>query len=207
MPLWGGTCSRCGKHMAAGEPQSFQVEGNRITRRLCDQCTKDRDRLKAMEKAVAEFAKPLDRFLAHFEITQIQLPHLGLFLLGHTLLDRWLIVLLALRECEAALKSEAITAPEFDTRLDILISEYSKGPFGRHIGLVEDRALLSPALIEICKEVNRGRIDFLHWMPERFSVPKYKGLDVTTPEGLDRALEDIWTVIEKISVRSRGVDF
>jgi hypothetical protein len=42
----------------------------------------------------------------------------------------------------------------------------------------------------ICQEINRGRNDFLHWKPARFEVPRYNGVDVTTPEGLTSVLAD-----------------
>ena len=39
---------------------------------------------------------------------------------------------------------------------------------------------------------------FLHWKPDRFEVPRYNGVDVTTPDGLRTVLADAGKVIDAI---------
>jgi hypothetical protein len=204
---WGGTCSRCGKTIGADEPLSIHVSDGMVASRLCDSCTKDKDRLAALERSVAEARKPLEQLLAGFGLTPEQVPFIGRFLLGHASLDRWLVILLALRHLKEETASGVVARADSEARLDELLATYSERTFSRHLGLVRERGLLDEELISICEEVNRGRDEFLHWMPGRFSIPKYQGLDVTTPEGLDRVLAGMWIVIEKISVRRRGIDF
>jgi hypothetical protein len=143
---------------------------------------------------------PLGEFLAAFELTDEQLPRLALFLLAHALLDRWLIHHCATQQLRPFI--ETIPPPTeahvVEARIDALVLKNSDGTFSRHLRAAKDTGLLADWQIEVCEEVNRGRDHFLHWVPGRFSVPRYRGLDVTSPEGLGACMKDVASVIRGI---------
>jgi hypothetical protein len=140
----------------------------------------------------------LGAFLAMFGLNEDQLPRLALFLLGHSLIDRWLIHFLAVQEMRPAIRAAPPQNEEaLDAFIDKLVTKHSAGTFLRHLRAVQEVGL-PDELTAICEEMNQGRDHFLHWQPGRFSVPRYRGLDVTTQEGLDRCLRDVFRVIRTI---------
>ena len=141
----------------------------------------------------------LGAFLAMFELKEEQLPGLALFLLGHALIDRWLIHFLAVQEMRPALRANPPQGEEgLDAFIDALVTKHSAGTFLRHLRAVQEVGL-ADELAEICEEMNRGRDHFLHWQPGRYSVPRYRGLDVTTQEGVDKCLRDVFRVLKTIA--------
>ena len=147
----------------------------------------------------------LGAFLDMFQLsTREQLTGLGLFLLGHAWIDRWLIHLLATDECIQDIRAGQVAKADLDRVLPTLISKHAKGTFSQHLIAAERRGLLDSTGVEICREVNRGRDHFLHWEPGRFSVPLYQGKDVTTEEGHKECLRDMARVIRAIQAHEWG---
>jgi len=136
-------------------------------------------------------------FLAHFELESDELSRLALFLLAHAFLDRWLIHAAAFHGYVEATKAERAGGPRVKDparMIDGLIGEYAGRTFGVHLR-VETAGLLRSENVSICRKVNKGRVEFLHWQPGRFAVPSYEGLPITTEAGSVRCLSDIDKVI------------
>jgi hypothetical protein len=145
-------------------------------------------------------------FLAHFEVESDELPRLALFLLAHALLDRWLIHAAAFHGYVEAVKAERAGGPRVEDparMIDGLIGEYAERTFGIHLQRVETAGLLRPENVSICRKVNQGRVEFLHWQPGRVAVPSYEGLPITTAAGSVRCLSDIDTVIAALQAYSQ----
>jgi hypothetical protein len=145
-------------------------------------------------------------FLAHFELESDELPRLALFLLAHAFLDRWLIHAAAFHGYVEAAKAERAGGPRVEDparMIDGLIAEYAERTFGIHLQRVETAGLLRAENVSICRKVNQGRVEFLHWQPGRFAVPSYEGLPITTAAGSVRCLSDIDTVIAALQAFSQ----
>jgi hypothetical protein len=147
-----------------------------------------------------------DDFLAHFKGEPDELSRLALFLLAHAFLDRRLIHAAAFHKYVEAVKAERAVGLRVEDpacMIDRLIAEYAEKSFGVHLQRVETAGLLRPENVSICRKVNKGRVEFLHWKPGRFAVPSYEGLPITTEVGSVRCLSDIDKVIAALQEYSQ----
>jgi hypothetical protein len=51
---------------------------------------------------------------------------------------------------------------------------------------------------EIADKINEARNALLHWRLDRFSLPVYKGQDVTTEAGFQTCMDDVLTFIQVV---------
>jgi len=51
---------------------------------------------------------------------------------------------------------------------------------------------------EIADKINEARNALLHWRRDRFSLPVYKGQDVTTGAGFQTCMDDVLTFIQVV---------
>lgn len=139
--------------------------------------------------------------LRQFGLAEEKLQRVAYFLLGHTLLDRWLIHAVALARFRRDLPpvSSIGSGAEWEARLEELIANASARTFHQHLVQAQQLGMVGPDVFKICEEVNRARDHFLHWEPGRFTIPKYDGLGVTTEEGLRRCMVDIDRAISAIA--------
>jgi hypothetical protein len=77
--------------------------------------------------------------------------------------------------------------------------KHSDGTFMKHLNALRAQGTFTTDFFEMYEELNRTRDHFLHWMPGRFSLPNYRGLDVTTEEGCIAALHAVDDAIQVIS--------
>jgi len=122
------------------------------------------------------------------------LRRLSLFILAHAAVDRALIMALGLG------KAQRLRAAEDDPRwVDETIEAFTSAAsrtFMAHLNEAADKGLVTEAGREIAADLNKARDDFLHWMPGRPSRPVYRGVDVTTHEGLRICLLDVKRFLE-----------
>ena len=145
----------------------------------------------------------IDALPAEFKVTREQLPGLAYFLLGHALLDRWLIQFGAvLRFRAAAMRDDTISTDQVNPLLDQILRDCSRGAFARHLKAVQNH--LPEAALRTCEEANRGRDHFLHWEPGRFEVPRYFSADVTTRSGFEAYMKGVLTAIRLIQASVDG---
>lgn len=114
-----------------------------------------------------------------------RLHRLGLFLLGHARVDFHMIGAVAMYEVK--IRDAAGRIDEMRAIAD----EAAEGAFGKHLQAAKERGLLTAEAESIASELNRARNAFVHWTRDRFSLPVYKGQDVTTEEGLRACLDDV----------------
>ena len=117
-----------------------------------------------------------EHLLGIFGIARDQLYRLALFLLVHALVDRHII----LGNAFARIREQGKfvdNMPEEETAA--FIHDAAQRTFTAHLNESVERGLLPDGCEEIAREINRGRDHFLHWVPRRFWLPKYRGIDVT----------------------------
>ncbi len=123
-----------------------------------------------------------------------ELRRLSLFILAHAAVDRALIMALGLG------KAQSLPVAENDPRwLDEMIEAFSSAAsrtFMAHLNEAADKGLVTEGGRVIAADLNKARDDFLHWMPGRPSRPVYRGVDITTNEGLRVCLLDVKRFLE-----------
>jgi len=77
-----------------------------------------------------------------------------------------------------------------------IADEVAQGTFGTHLGRVS--AGLPGDMSEIADKVNDARNALLHWKRDRFSLPVYKGQDVTTEPGFRACMEDVLRFLQTV---------
>jgi hypothetical protein len=83
---------------------------------------------------------PEDGLLANFGLAdREQLRRLGLFPLGHALLDRTLVYFLAVMELQETIKKNPLSALDADSLLDSLIAKHANGTFMARLNAVRAR--------------------------------------------------------------------
>ncbi len=125
---------------------------------------------------------------------ELDLRRLSLFILAHAAVDRALIMALGFG------KAQRLRVADRDPRwLDEVIEAFSSAAsrtFMAHLNEAVDKGLVTEAGRATAADLNKARDDFLHWMPERPSRPVYRGVDVTTHEGLRACLLDVKRFLE-----------
>jgi len=77
-----------------------------------------------------------------------------------------------------------------------IADEVAQGTFGTHLAHVSDG--LPSNMDEIADKINEARNALLHWRLDRFSLPVYKGQDVTTGAGFQTCMDDVLTFIQVV---------
>jgi hypothetical protein len=77
-----------------------------------------------------------------------------------------------------------------------LADKIAKETFGPH--LERAKARLPAGMEQIASEVNDARNALLHWQRNRFSLPTYRGQDVTTYDGFAACMGDVLTFVETV---------
>lgn len=143
-----------------------------------------------------------DRLLDMFKVSRKQLTRLALFILAHALVDRHLIIANACaRIREQGRDPNHISNEEAED----VIRHVAKSAFAEHLQEASQRGLLPEGCEDIAKELNRGRNHFLHWVPGRFSLPRYKETDVIADDALafvSDVLQFLGTVPLDLAARS-----
>ena len=137
----------------------------------------------------------VERYLRQtFRLDSIGLQRVGLFLLAHVLIDTHLIahalfntILTSERRTEDGLRL---------TDIEEIADEMAQGTFGKHLDRV--KAGLPGDTGEIAGAINEARNALLHWRRDRFSLPVYKGQDVTTEPGFRACMEDVLRFIQTV---------
>jgi len=127
-----------------------------------------------------------------FGLDSMGLQRVGLFLLAHVLIDTRLIARAMFKTISD--RSAGIGLPL--TVIQGIADEVAQGTFGTHLGRVS--AGLPGDMSEIADKVNDARNALLHWKRDRFSLPVYKGQDVTTEPGFRACMEDVLRFLQTV---------
>jgi len=122
-----------------------------------------------------------DLLLAMFEVSREQLKRLALFILAHALVDRHLIIANAFARIREQGRDPNHLSKE---EAEAAVSQAAQSTFAQHLQDASRRGLLPEGCESIATELNRGRNHFLHWVPGRFSLPRYKETDVIADDAL-----------------------
>jgi hypothetical protein len=82
------------------------------------------------------------------------------------------------------------------TTIQEIADQVASGTFGTHLGRVSDG--LPGDTGEIANEINEARNGLLHWRRDRFSLPVYKGENLTTEEGFRSCMDDVLRFIQLV---------
>jgi hypothetical protein len=77
-----------------------------------------------------------------------------------------------------------------------LADEIAAETFGPHLARAASR--LPVGMETIASDMNKARNAFLHWKRNRFLLPIYKGLDITTDAGFRTCMEDILLFLQTV---------
>lgn len=140
---------------------------------------------------------PIERYLlTTYRLDAERMHRLALFLLAHALVDFHLIAAILADDHGKRGGGKSVTLD----KLAAMSDRAAAGTFGQHHGEAKRRGLLTPEVDRIAAELNRGRVAFLHWKRDRYEIPRYEGVDVTTHEGLRRCLDDVLRVMLALPV-------
>jgi hypothetical protein len=127
-----------------------------------------------------------------FGLDEIGLRRVAVFLLAHVLVDTRLIARAMLKMVSD--QSAGCGLPL--TTIQDIAEEVANGTFGTHLDRIS--AGLPGDTAEIAKAMNQARNHLLHWKRNRFSLPVYKGQDVTTEPGFRPCMEDALRFLQTV---------
>jgi len=138
---------------------------------------------------MTDLPHPLEKYLLdNYGFDRDRLERLGLFLLGHLLMDQRLIAAVAADMVKKGSGSYAnLSLAEWQD----IVALAAERTFLRHLNEAKARNVIPDRILPIAEDANRGRDTFMHFGPTKAMLPQYKGLDVTTPEGLRVFLDDL----------------
>jgi hypothetical protein len=127
-----------------------------------------------------------------FGLDEIGLRREAVFLLAHVLVDTRLIA----RALFKRVSEEAAGSGLPLMRIQEIAEEVAEGTFGIHLGRV--RPGLPGDTSGITTDINEARNGLLHWKSDRFSLPIYRGQDVTTETGFRTCMDDVLRFIQVV---------
>jgi len=127
-----------------------------------------------------------------FGLDEVGLRRVAVFLLAHVLVDTRLIARAMFRMIGDRSAGCGLPLPAIQDIAD----EVANGTFGTHLARVS--AGLPVDTAEIAKAMNEARNNLLHWKRNRFSLPDYKGQDVTTESGFRACMEDVLRFLQTV---------
>jgi hypothetical protein len=127
-----------------------------------------------------------------FGLDEVGLRRVAVFLLAHVLVDTRLIARAMFKEISDRSAGQGLPL----TTIQEIADEAADGAFGTHLGNVS--AGLPSDMTEIAEKINKARVALLHWKRGRFSLPVYKGQDLTTEEGFRSCMDDVLRFIQVV---------
>lgn len=127
-----------------------------------------------------------------FGLDTVGLRRVAVFLLAHVLVDTRLIA----RALFKKISEESAGSGLPFRAVQQIADEVANGTFGTHLS--EVRAGLPGDTGDIAKELNEARNALMHWKRDRFSLPIYKGQEVTTDPGFRSCMDDVLRFIQTI---------
>ena len=127
-----------------------------------------------------------------FGLDEVGLRRVAVFLLAHVLVDTRLIARAMFKEISDRSAGKGLPL----TTIQEIADQVASGTFGTHLGRVSDG--LPGDTGEIANEINEARNGLLHWKRDRFSLPVYKGENLTTEEGFRSCMDDVLRFIQLV---------
>lgn len=127
-----------------------------------------------------------------FRLDETGLHRVAVFLLAHVLVDTRLIA----RAMFKAISEQSAGQGLPLTAIQAIADQVAKGTYGTHLGRVKDG--LPGDTGEIAEGINEARNALVHWERDRFSLPVYKGQDVTTETGFRACMDDVLRFIQTV---------
>jgi hypothetical protein len=141
----------------------------------------------------ADASDHVERYIRQtFGLDSKGLQRVGLFLLAHVLIDTRLIARAMFKTISD--RSAGVGLPL--TVIQGIADEVAQGTFGTHLCRVSTG--LPGDMSEIADKINEARNALLHWRRDRFSLPVYKGQDVTTEPGFRACMEDVLKFLQTV---------
>jgi len=135
----------------------------------------------------------LERYVREtFGLDEVGLRRVAVFLLAHVLVDTRLISRAMFKTISERSGGHGLSLKTIQEIAD----EVAEGTFGQHLARV--RAELPSDTGEIAREINEARNGLLHWKRDRFSLPVYKGKDVTTEQGYRSCMDDVLRFVQVV---------
>src|SRR5262249_30101455 len=136
----------------------------------------------------SDLPHPLEKYVRDsYGFDAERLRRLGVFLLGHTLIDQRLIAAVGAGIAKERGGYAKLTLDGWQE----IVKISAKRTFLRHFREATKRGLVPAHVVAIAEEANRCRDHFLHFSPERVARVMYRGVDVTSEEGLRLFLDDL----------------
>ncbi len=127
-----------------------------------------------------------------FGLDEVGLRRVAVFLLAHVLVDTRLITRALFKTINERSGGQGLPL----TTIQEIADEVANGTFGTHLDGVKDG--LPGGTDEIADGINKARNALLHWKRDRFSLPVYRGQDVTTEVGFRACMDDVLKFIEMV---------
>lgn len=127
-----------------------------------------------------------------FRLDETGLHRVAVFLLAHVLVDTRLIARAMFKTISERSAGQGLPL----TAIQAIADEVANGTFGTHLDRVKEG--LPGDTSEVAEGINKARNGLLHWKRDRFSLPVYKGQDVTTETGFRACMDDALRFIQTV---------